>query len=787
MPYQQVARKGQVDTSAKRVHVVRPIGSSADSGILQRKCDDCRGAADCDCHSPGADAETPSSVHRSAIHPGDPMYAPPSVHQVLRSPGHTLAPETQAFFEDRFAGDLSGVRVHSDAAAAESALAVNSLAYTVGQHVVFGASRYQPDTHTGRKLLAHELAHTLQQGVSQVPRPGELLVTDPLEADEHEAERAARAAMHSRNTVRIHANEHAVARANDRLAIGHIRKRAGTDGSSGAISRQLPSAVQAICSSEPAALQRTAASDTKHNRPEGVESKEIAGERSYSGITSVVGQNPEALLRLDTVTVIELGANDWCAGCVAMRSDLSELAAEITAEAHQLQFRVFSINQETEGNEEVADRIKHRTGAKGVPQTFVYRERELATTFQGYTSGRDYQQEIRDIYESASTPGWKKGLKLGGIIGGIAGAVGFAGLALAGLTGIGALVGLGVAAAGAGLGALLGWSFGTDRGTEKLGAERIKRIRDFAQGDLPDNELDHGLAIDIVNYWAAQQAIGTTTSASGPSGTTTSPSGPSSGPSSALNEEIRLSVEQRIALIENLIEGFTGDAEERAIIKILENSTDSEVVRIVGANMEGDPRGVPIEQAIKENVHGSEYRYLLDLMQSRFPLAVSEEKTAGLLIADNAVREWMSKAYRLSNPGAPPCPRNATPEQRQKCSHEEGGSILRDRSGVLHCEFWPAGTMSHEEIPTQSKGDMKVAATFHTHPQPLDNYTQTPSPQDIKRMTMGVPEFEHYVIGMFTIYLVRPDGSIELVGNTSSLLGVPASAKPGKVQSTLGF
>src|SRR5262249_34461499 len=72
-------------------------------------------------------------------------------------PGTPLGDDTRAFFEPRFGHDFAHVRVHADARAAESARAVNAHAYTVGNHVVLGAG--QTDT----RLLAHELAHVVQQ------------------------------------------------------------------------------------------------------------------------------------------------------------------------------------------------------------------------------------------------------------------------------------------------------------------------------------------------------------------------------------------------------------------------------------------------------------------------------------------------------------------------------------------------------------------------------------------------------------------------------------------------
>jgi Domain of unknown function (DUF4157) len=89
--------------------------------------------------------------------------APPLVHDVLRSSGDRLDVGTRSFMEPRFGYDFSAVRIHTDARAAESAEAVGALAYTVGQDVVFGHGQYIPGTQVGRKLLAHELAHTVQQ------------------------------------------------------------------------------------------------------------------------------------------------------------------------------------------------------------------------------------------------------------------------------------------------------------------------------------------------------------------------------------------------------------------------------------------------------------------------------------------------------------------------------------------------------------------------------------------------------------------------------------------------
>ena len=89
--------------------------------------------------------------------------APPVVHDVLRSPGQPLASAAREFFEPRFGHNLSPVRVHTDTLAAAAARAVSAKAFTAGKDIVFGAGRYSPAAGRGRRLLAHELTHVVQQ------------------------------------------------------------------------------------------------------------------------------------------------------------------------------------------------------------------------------------------------------------------------------------------------------------------------------------------------------------------------------------------------------------------------------------------------------------------------------------------------------------------------------------------------------------------------------------------------------------------------------------------------
>jgi Domain of unknown function (DUF4157) len=85
------------------------------------------------------------------------------VPPVVARPGEPLSAPDRAFFEPRLDADLSNVRVHADAAAAHSAETLGARAYVFGSDIVFGAGEYRPESPAGRRLLAHELAHVLQQ------------------------------------------------------------------------------------------------------------------------------------------------------------------------------------------------------------------------------------------------------------------------------------------------------------------------------------------------------------------------------------------------------------------------------------------------------------------------------------------------------------------------------------------------------------------------------------------------------------------------------------------------
>jgi len=121
----------------------------------------CGGAA-----GPDGECEQCKARRLALQRKGDSMggsEAPQSVHQTLNRPGQPLDDSTRDFMESRFGSDFSGVRVHNDSQAAQSARDVSARAYTVGSDVVFGSGQYAPSTEGGKSLLAHELTHVVQQ------------------------------------------------------------------------------------------------------------------------------------------------------------------------------------------------------------------------------------------------------------------------------------------------------------------------------------------------------------------------------------------------------------------------------------------------------------------------------------------------------------------------------------------------------------------------------------------------------------------------------------------------
>ncbi len=157
------------------------------SALLQRKCDCGRVpgiSGDCDsCQNRRLQRQTSEKVRPSEV--------PSNVYDVLRLPGQPLDPQTRAYMEPRLGHDLSKVRVHTDERAGESARAVTALAYTVGQHIVFGPGQFSPTSSSGKTLLAHELAHVIQQGSGEIQPGAKLEIGAHDDRFEGEADRIA--------------------------------------------------------------------------------------------------------------------------------------------------------------------------------------------------------------------------------------------------------------------------------------------------------------------------------------------------------------------------------------------------------------------------------------------------------------------------------------------------------------------------------------------------------------------------------------------------------------------
>ena len=121
--------------------------------------------ATADAAKPNADAKKKEEIPvQRRAEPSATIYADSAdVEAVIHSSGRPLDPATRRSMESRIGFDFSKVRVHTDARAADSARSLGARAYTVGNHVVFGAGKFAPESSAGRRLIAHELAHVVQQ------------------------------------------------------------------------------------------------------------------------------------------------------------------------------------------------------------------------------------------------------------------------------------------------------------------------------------------------------------------------------------------------------------------------------------------------------------------------------------------------------------------------------------------------------------------------------------------------------------------------------------------------
>lgn len=133
-----------------------------------------------------------TALLRPAREPGE------RIRQALRSSGVPLDLSLRRVMEARLGADLSGVRVHGGEEASESAAAIGAHAYTVGNDVVLQKGVHAPHTDAGRRVLAHELAHVVQQRtdrLSGAPAGAGFEIGERDGAAERAADEAARAAL----------------------------------------------------------------------------------------------------------------------------------------------------------------------------------------------------------------------------------------------------------------------------------------------------------------------------------------------------------------------------------------------------------------------------------------------------------------------------------------------------------------------------------------------------------------------------------------------------------------
>jgi hypothetical protein len=164
--------------------------------VLQRACAQCADADKKDADEPHVARLT----HGLALPAPGTNVAPPVVHKVLHQQGEPLDTASRQFFEPRLGQKLDHVRIHCGAEAAESAAAVNARAYTVGRHIVLGAGQGRDASPGSRKLMAHELAHVIQQGGAHAPA-GALRVGSAGDVHEHAADQVADVVMSSPTTM----------------------------------------------------------------------------------------------------------------------------------------------------------------------------------------------------------------------------------------------------------------------------------------------------------------------------------------------------------------------------------------------------------------------------------------------------------------------------------------------------------------------------------------------------------------------------------------------------------
>jgi Domain of unknown function (DUF4157) len=162
-----------------------PAANPVKGMILQRKCVSCGQHSTIEGMCEGCRKKR-LPLQRRAANGSEVEEVPPIINEVLSSPGQPLDLETRTLMESLFKHDFSQVQVHTDARAAKSAKAIDALAYTLQNNIVFGERQYAPQTNEGKHLLAHELVHVVQQ--SNDVRSFSSEISSSTDSSEQEAE-----------------------------------------------------------------------------------------------------------------------------------------------------------------------------------------------------------------------------------------------------------------------------------------------------------------------------------------------------------------------------------------------------------------------------------------------------------------------------------------------------------------------------------------------------------------------------------------------------------------------
>jgi len=165
--------EAEADAVADRVlRMGDPSLMRSTPALIQRKCSACED-----------EDRTRIQTKRTTSDAAHPAPDTADAVNATKRGGMPLPAVTRAYFEPRFGYDFSHVRVHADAEADSAARSIQARAYTLGRDIVFGGGHYAPNTHAGRHLLAHELAHVVQQG-GDAQRVQRKLIIDEKKSDD---------------------------------------------------------------------------------------------------------------------------------------------------------------------------------------------------------------------------------------------------------------------------------------------------------------------------------------------------------------------------------------------------------------------------------------------------------------------------------------------------------------------------------------------------------------------------------------------------------------------------